>query len=124
MNRKTKNVLVVDDSETMRRIVRRVLETLGVTIFEGSKVKEGVQILLQEPIHLLITDGNMLEMDGLEFSRILRAHSLFDQLPILMLSNTPSEECRREAMQAGIDGFVSKGAPFDEWREQVRRLLD
>jgi len=124
MNRHAKNVLVVDDSESMRRIVRRVLETLGVVIYEGSRVREGVQILMQKPIDLLITDGNMLEMDGLEFTRILRSHSLFEELPILMLSNHTSEECRQQALKAGIDVFVSKCAPFDEWREQVKRLLD
>jgi len=120
---KIKNVLIVDDSESMRQIVRRVLETLGVRIFEGTKVKEGLQILLQKPIDLLITDGNMLDMDGLEFTRILRAHSLFEQLPILMLSNHSSEECRQQALEAGISVFVAKDAPFDEWRTQMKRLL-
>jgi two-component system chemotaxis response regulator CheY len=121
---KRKNVLIVDDSEPMRRIIRRVLETLGnVRIFEGSKPKEGVSILLEESIDLLITDWNMLEMDGLEFTRVLRSLAPFERLPILMLSNHDSQENRVEALLAGIDVFLSKCAPFDEWRKEVSSLL-
>src|SRR5882757_2757944 len=121
---KPKNVLVVDDSEPMRRIIRRVLETLGnVNIFEGSKAKDGVVILLRESIDLLITDWNMLEMDGLEFTRVLRSVGTFERLPILMLSNHDSDENRVEALLAGIDVFLSKYAPFDVWRKEVRSLL-
>ncbi len=89
---RTKNVLVVDDSEPMRQIIRRVLETLGnVKIFEGTKAQEGVSILLKESIDLLITDWNMLEIDGLEFTRVLRSVGEFERLPILMLSNHDSD---------------------------------
>lgn len=120
----TKNVLVVDDSEPMRKIIRRVLETLGnVKIFEGTKAKEGVSILLRESIDLLITDWNMLEIDGLEFTRVLRSVGEFERLPILMLSNHDSDEARVEALLAGSDVVLSKCAPFEEWRKEVRSLL-
>jgi CheY-like chemotaxis protein len=120
---KTKSVLVVDDSESMREIVRRVLKPLDVAILEGCRAAEGMQILLHQSVDLLITDWNMLELDGLEFTRILRSLPQFEELPILMLSNHGSEAWRLEALQAGIDVFVSKFAPIEEWREGVARLL-
>jgi CheY-like chemotaxis protein len=119
----TKTVLIVDDSESMRQIVRRVLKPLDVAILEGCQAKEGMQILLQESVDLLITDWNMLEVDGLEFTRILRSLPQFEQLPILMLSNHSSEATRLEALQGGIDIFVSKFAPIEEWRDGVTWLL-
>src|SRR4051812_21781275 len=120
---KTKSVLIVDDSESMRQIIRRVLKPLDVAILEGCRAKEGMQILLHESVDLLITDWNMLELDGLEFTRILRSLPQFEDLPILMLSNHGSEATRLEALQAGIDIFVSKFAPIEEWREGVTWLL-
>lgn len=120
---KSKNVLIVDDSESMRRIVRRVLETTGVRVFEGARAKEGMEILLRESIDLLITDWNMLEMDGLELTRVLRSMSAFEDLPILMLSNNDSDTSRVEALLAGVDAFVSKCAPFDALRKEVLALL-
>ena len=120
---KTKNVLIVDDSESMRQIIRRVLQPLDVTILEGCRAKEGMHILLHESVDLLITDWNMLELDGLEFTRILRSLPQFQQLPILMLSNHDSEATRLEAQAAGIDVFVSKFAPIEDWRDGVTWLL-
>jgi two-component system chemotaxis response regulator CheY len=120
---KAKNVLVVDDSESMRQIVSRVLATIGVRVFEGARAKEGMEILLREPIDLLITDWNMLEMDGLEFTRVLRSMSSFENLPILMLSNYDTDASRVEALLAGVDAFVSKCAPFDVLRREVVDLL-
>jgi CheY-like chemotaxis protein len=119
----TKNVLIVDDSESMRQIIRRVLQPLDVAILEGCRAKEGMQILLHESVDLLITDWNMLELDGLEFTRILRSLPQFERLPILMLSNHSSEATRQEALEAGIDVFVSKFAPIEEWRDGVTWLL-
>jgi two-component system chemotaxis response regulator CheY len=120
---KSKNVLIVDDSESMRQIVGRVLATAGVRVFEGERAKEGMDILLREPIDLLITDWNMLEMDGLEFTRVLRSMSAFENLPILMLSNNDTDQSRVEALLAGVDSFVSKCAPFDVLRAEVDSLL-
>jgi DNA-binding response OmpR family regulator len=82
-----------------------------------------MQILLRESIDLLITDWNMLEMDGLELTRVLRSMSTFEHLPILMLSNNDSDTSRVEALLAGVDAFVSKCAPFDVLRREVIALL-
>jgi len=120
---KPKTVLVVDDSESMRRIVSRVVETTGARVFEGARAKEGMEILLRESIDLLVTDWNMLEMDGLELTRVLRSMSAFEDLPILMLSNNDSDTSRVEALLAGVDAFVSKCAPFDALRREVMALL-
>lgn len=118
-----KNVLIVDDSESMRAIVSRVLATAGVIVFESGKAKDGMEILLRESIDLLITDWNMLEMDGLEFTRVLRSMSSFESLPILMLSNNDTDASRVEALVAGVDSLVSKCAPFDVLRAEVLSLL-
>jgi two-component system chemotaxis response regulator CheY len=120
---KPKNVLIVDDSESMRQILRRVLEGASVHVFEAPRAKDGMQILLQGNIDLLITDWNMLEMDGLEFTRVLRSISTFEHLPILMLSNNDTDESRVEALLAGVDIFVSKCTPFDHLRDEVTALL-
>jgi two-component system chemotaxis response regulator CheY len=118
-----KKVLIVDDSESMRQIVARVLDTLGVRVFESPCAKEGMTILLQESVDLLITDWNMLEMDGLELTRVLRSMSAYEHLPILMLSNNDSDTSRVEALLAGVDTFVSKCSPFDVLRREVVNLL-
>lgn len=118
-----RKVLVVDDSESMRRIVRHVLETAPVQIFESCFAKEAIPILLRESIDLLITDENMLGIDGLEFTRVLRSLDAFDGLPILLLSNGATETGREEALRAGVNVWVPKSAPFEELKRQVELML-
>lgn len=117
-------ILVVDDSELMRRTVCRALEGTGAQVFEGAKARDGMQILLQQPIDLLITDWNMIELDGLELTRVLRSLSSFESLPILMLSTHDSDESRLEAQRAGVDAFVPKDRLLEDLRIQALALLE
>ena len=119
----TKNVLIVDDSEMMRQITRRVLETLPVTIIEAPGPKDGVQILLQGSVDALVTNWNMRGLDGLEFTRFLSSLAPFERLPSMLLSKQYSEPARLEALKAGVDVFMPKCAPFELWQDGVSRLL-
>ena len=119
----TPKVLIVDDSECMRRILCNVLNTIDSHVLQGTTAQEGLGILLREPVDLLITNWNMLETSGLEFTREVRSLETFQELPILILSNRDSDTMRREALMAGVDAFVGKSAPFDRLRAEVLRLL-
>ena len=97
-------ILSVDDSATMRRIVGRVVATLGMGLLEASNGLEALAVLEQESadIALVILDVNMPEMDGHETLLAIKKDPRFQSIPVMMLT-TESERSR-------ILGFIHDGA--------------
>lgn len=104
--------LVVDDSSTMRQIIKNSLLRLGYeNIFEGDDGIQGWNILDKCPnIGMLITDWNMPEMDGLEFIRKVRADIRFTHLPIIMVTMEGGKTEVIAALKAGVNNYIIK--PF------------
>jgi two-component system chemotaxis response regulator CheY len=104
-------IMTVDDSPSMRMLLRAALTDLGYDVLEA---EDGVQALERldgvEP-DLLITDINMPEMDGFELIEAVRAKPEFRGVPILVLSTEFSEDKKARARQAGATGWITK--PFD-----------
>ncbi|PIE72283.1 MAG: two-component system response regulator, partial [Deltaproteobacteria bacterium] len=81
-------ILVVDDSSTMRRIIKNTLNRLGYTeLFEGEHGVQAWEVLQQnEGIGVLITDWNMPEMNGLELVKKVRGEKKYEDMPIIMVT--------------------------------------
>lgn len=108
-----KNILVVDDSESIREVVATALEEAG---YEATKAIDGQDglIKLQEAkeIRLVISDLNMPNMDGISFLKAIRQIEKFKYLPIVILTTEAQETKKREAQQAGATGWIIK--PFEK----------
>ncbi len=105
-------LLVVDDSSTMRRIIKNTLARLGYKdILEGADGLEGWAALDAAPdVGMLITDWNMPEMNGLELVKKVRADERFVDLPIIMVTTEGGKAEVITALKAGVNNYIVK--PF------------
>ena len=105
------NILVVDDSPTMRRMVIASLRNLeGVSFDEASSGLEAIEHLALSPVNLMILDLNMPDMHGLEVVSFVRKHSQYHSIPIIVLTTRDDEASRSLAMAAGASTYMTK--PF------------
>ncbi|SMP88373.1 two-component system, chemotaxis family, response regulator CheY [Epsilonproteobacteria bacterium SCGC AD-308-O04] len=105
-------LLVVDDSSTMRRIIKNTLARLGYKdILEGADGLEGWAAMDANPdIDMLITDWNMPEMNGLELVKKVRADDRFKDVPIIMVTTEGGKAEVITALKAGVNNYIVK--PF------------
>ena len=105
-------LLVVDDSSTMRRIIKNILARLGyIDVLEGGDGLEGWAALDANPdVEMLITDWNMPEMNGLELVKKVRADARFKDLPIIMVTTEGGKAEVITALKAGVNNYIVK--PF------------
>ena len=117
-------MLVVDDSQTMRRIVINTLKRLGYTdVVEGKDGLEGVTRLEEGGIEFVITDWNMPEMNGLEFVQKIRSTDDWKNLPILMVTTRSVQGDVIDAMKAGVNNYVVKPFTPQVLKEKIDMVL-
>ena len=106
------NVLVVDDSPTMRRMVVTSLGTLrAVKSSQAGSGLEAIERLAIEPIDLMVLDLNMPDMHGMEVIGFVRSHQAYRNIPIVVLTTKSEDSSRSEALAAGANLYLTK--PFD-----------
>lgn len=104
------SVLVVDDSRTMRRHVREVLEREGHQVIEATDGIDGLATLRERPdIELVLCDVNMPRLDGVQMVEALHREAI--RVPVLMLTTEGQPGLMRRARAAGVKGWVVK--PFE-----------
>jgi two-component system chemotaxis response regulator CheY len=105
-------ILAVDDSATMRRIIKNHLKQAGFEeVDEAENGRVALSLLTRQRYDLLITDWNMPEMSGLELVREVRRNDTVKTLPILMVTTVSAKEDIVTALKAGVNNYVVK--PFD-----------
>jgi two-component system chemotaxis response regulator CheY len=105
------NILIVDDSPTMRRMVMASLRALaGASFGEASSGLEAVERLALAPVDLMILDLNMPDMHGLEVLDFLRRHQAYSHIPVIVLTTRGDETSRADALAAGASLYLTK--PF------------
>lgn len=104
--------LVVDDSRTIRTIIRRILIELGYEVCEAANGVDALKVLETEKaaVNLVLADWNMPEMNGLELVKRLRQNPEFDSLKVLMVTTETEIGQMASALQAGANEYVMK--PF------------
>ena len=110
----SRNVLVVDDSPSMRQMVSFTLRQSGFEVVEGADGKQGLAAAQANKVDLVISDLNMPEMDGIEMIRQIRGLPAYKFTPILMLTTESREEKKQAGKAAGATGWLVK--PFDPER--------
>lgn len=116
-------VLVVDDDDLIRGVVRTTLEDEGVFIIEASDGAEALRLASERGPDLVLLDVMMPGIDGYEVCRALRANPQTSRTPVVMLTAKTSLESQDEGLAAGADAYMTK--PFSplELIETVRRTL-
>jgi len=108
-----KTVLIVDDSNTMRKIVSRSLRQAGIdfsTILEASDGQEALDVLSNNSVDVVLSDINMPNMNGLEFLKAKSEIAAIKDIPVIMISTETGADIIDEAKSYGAKGAIKK--PF------------
>lgn len=120
---KTRRVLVVDDDERVTRLLRANLTQAGYQVQTAPNGAEAMRLLLQEPFCLVISDVEMPEMDGLALVALVRADTLLQNLPVVLLSAHDSDDDMMSGLLKGADLYLTKPFQPTELLTAVSRLL-
>lgn len=117
-----KTILTVDDSRTMRDMLRLVLVDAQFTVVQAVDGVHGLEVLDQSEPDVIITDINMPNLDGFGFIEEVRKTSRHGSTPILVLSTEGDTDKKQRARSAGATGWIVK--PFDPVKlvDAVRRV--
>lgn len=118
-----KKVLIADDDEMIRSILRSSLNTLPVEICEAEDGEEAIQIIKTEKIDLCILDGVMPKLHGFDVLKWVKSHPSYKQTKIMMLSGLKTEEDVVKGLRLGSDDYLSKPFSLPELEIRVKRLL-
>ncbi|MDB6052201.1 MAG: Chemotaxis regulator - transmits chemoreceptor signals to flagelllar motor component CheY [Pseudomonas sp.] len=105
-----KNIMVVDDSSSVRQVVSITLKSAGYDVTEASDGKDALSKLTGQKVHLIISDVNMPNMDGITFVKEVKKLAHYKFTPIIMLTTESQESKKAEGQAAGARAWVVK--PF------------
>jgi two-component system chemotaxis response regulator CheY len=118
-------ILVVDDFQTMRRIVKGVLKELGFTnIVEADNGVSALEVLKEEKVDFIVSDWNMPEMTGIELLKTVRASEAWKDLPFLMVTAEGKSEQVLEAVKNRVNNYVIKPFTPATLEEKIRKIFD
>ena len=119
------SILIIDDADPVRDILRKLLERVGHTVYEAVDGKTALRMYAGNPTDLVITDIYMPEMDGIEF--LIRVREAFPEARVIALSGGSfigKEEVLRDAAQLGAVGILKKPFSVEECLDVVDRALE
>lgn len=117
------DILIVDDSASIRHTVKIALGRFGHTIYEAADGTEGLTRARERKYDLFIVDLNMPEMDGMTMIRHIREMSEQAGVPILFLSTESDTSVKMEAKEAGATGWLTKPFNAEQLLKVVERVL-
>ena len=121
-----KTVLIVDDSNTMRKIVSRALRQAGIdfsTILEAADGQEALDVLRGNSVDVVLSDINMPNMNGLEFLKAKAEDDAIKNVPVVMISTETGADIINEAKSYGAKGAIKKPFTPDLINETLGALL-
>jgi two-component system chemotaxis response regulator CheY len=119
----SKTVLSVDDSASMRALVKMTLAGAGYQVIEAADGAEGLAKAQSTAVQIIVTDLNMPRMDGLAFIKEVRKLPAYKGVPILFLTTESDDAKKREAKLAGATGWLVKPFQPDQLLAVVRRVI-
>lgn len=121
------NALVIDDSGIMRKMVMRGLNEMAICEFEFAEAEDGADGLEkfdERNTDIIFVDWNMPNMDGMHMVRKLRARRERDDLPIVMVTTEKLTGKMEEALDGGVDTFISKPFTAENLKQRVGPLIE
>ena len=116
-------VMVVEDFEDNRFMMRRLLEMSGYRVLEAINGEEAVELAHRERPQLILMDLSLPQLDGLAATRRIRQHAELRDVPIVAVSAHDTADFHADALAAGCNDYVTKPIDFDQLEALLRRLL-
>jgi two-component system chemotaxis response regulator CheY len=116
------NVLIVDDSFSMRSVIRKTIKVSGFDVgkyLEAADGEEALQVLTNEWVDVLLTDINMPNMNGLKLIAEMKKDEVFRSIPVVMVTTERNKQKVQQAMEMGANGYITK--PF--LPEEIKEIL-
>lgn len=118
-----RTILAVDDSASMRQMVRYTLEGAGYTVVQAADGLDALDYARRADAALVLTDVNMPRMDGITLVRELRALDNYRFTPMLVLTTESGQETRQRGKQAGATGWIVKPFNPEQLIKTIQRVL-
>lgn len=116
-------IMIVDDSNSVRKMVAFTLESAGYRVIEAENGLDALELLNDSPVNMFIVDLNMPHLNGLELIRSIRPMDQYRFTPIVMLTTESSAAKKMEVKAAGATGWITKPFKPDQLIGVVKKLL-
>jgi two-component system chemotaxis response regulator CheY len=116
-------IMTVDDSASMRQMVKATLQSAGYRVVEATDGQEALDYARDNVVDLVITDVNMPRMDGITLVSELRTLPSYRLTPLLLLTTESSQEKKMEGKRAGATGWIVKPFNPDQLLATMARVL-
>lgn len=118
-----KRILIVDDDQGIRQILKKSLESQGYEVLTASDGQEGLKSARQNHPHLLILDLMLPLLDGYKVCRMLKFDRKFKEIPIIMLTSCSEQADEKLGYEVGADAYMTKPFNSKDVIEKIRTLL-
>jgi len=119
----SKKVLIVDDSDIVLRLHSYILEGAGFECITAENGFVAMEVLLREPVDLVITDINMPRMNGYELTRKIRETEGYETTPVIIISTEEEAKDKMKGMEAGANVYIVKPAQPESLITNVKMLV-
>jgi two-component system, chemotaxis family, chemotaxis protein CheY len=120
---KTIRIMTVDDSASMRQMVSITLKGAGYDVVEATDGRDALEKMESYSIHMLITDINMPNLDGIGLVRKVRSHAVYRFIPIILLTTESQGSRKQEGKTAGATGWIVKPFKPDQLLNVVKKVI-
>ncbi|MEN9309513.1 MAG: hypothetical protein RL173_3445 [Fibrobacterota bacterium] len=115
-------ILSIDDSNSIRHAVRKMLEVIGAEFFEGTDGQDGLEVLEKEgPVDLILLDMEMPRLDGMGFLDAVKKDPRWKDIPVIVVSSIAQKERMIRAIQEGAKQYLTK--PFTS-EQLLTKIVD
>jgi len=118
-----KIILVIEDDETMRLAIKRILESEGYILKLAADATELTSVLDDQSVDLILMDVGLPWINGFELAQLLKEHKDLKKIPLVFVSGKASEEDMKKAFELGADDYIKKPFDVDKLKKTVDTLL-
>lgn len=119
----SKTILIVDDSASLRHVVAIALKGAGYDVLEASDGQDALRKLTGQKVHLIISDVNMPNMDGIAFVKAVKQYPAYKFTPVIMLTTEAGAGKKAEGQAAGVKAWVVKPFQPPQMLAAVSKLI-
>lgn len=118
-------ILIVDDTDLVKKVVKRSIQGLDVELLEASDGKEGLDVLEKEKgaVDVILLDWNMPRMNGYELLKAVKSNNSLKHIPVIMLTTESEKANINKALQEGAASYILKPFTKDDILDNLSKVL-